>query len=160
MEGGHRVEPPRRIAERQEICMSAILGRRRRFVRCIIMPMFHRVARLMLEVLAVLALVVVAGVALMAWRFSQGPVSVGFLKPLLDSAVEEAVPGYQVELADTVLVWAGWDHGVDVRARDMKILGPRGGRVAEFDEATIRLSGRALIRGQIAPASITVNATS
>jgi hypothetical protein len=104
----------------------------------------------------VLALVVVAGVALAGWRFTQGPISVGFLKPLLDTAVEEAMPGYQVELADTVLVWAGWDHGVDVRARDMKILGPRGGRVAEFAEATIRLSGRSLVRGQIAPASVHV----
>lgn len=118
--------------------------------------MFHRIARLVLEGLAVLALVAVAAVALGAWRFSQGPVSVGFLKPLLDGAVEEAMPGYQVELADTILVWAGWDHGVDIRARGLRILGPHGTRVAEFEEATIRLSGRALLRGQIAPAAIEI----
>jgi hypothetical protein len=120
------------------------------------MRMFHRIARLVLEGLAVLALVAVAAVALGAWRFSQGPVSVSFLKPLLDGAVEEAMPGYQVELADTVLVWAGWDHGVDIRARGLRILGPRGNRFAEFEEATIRLSGRALLRGRIAPAAIGV----
>jgi hypothetical protein len=118
--------------------------------------MFHRIARLVLEGLAVLALVAVAAAALGAWRFSQGPVSVSFLKPLLDGAVEEAMPGYQVELADTVLVWAGWDHGVDIRARGLRIFGPRGTRFAEFEEATIRLSGRALLRGRIAPAAIGV----
>ena len=35
-----------------------------------------------------LALVLVAGIALAAWRLSQGPVSVGFLSPLLDKAIE------------------------------------------------------------------------
>ncbi len=120
-------------------------------------PMFHRFARLLLEGLAVLALVLVAGIALGAWRLSQGPVSVGFLSPLLDKAIEDAMPGYAIEFEDTVLVWAGWDHGFDVRMRDLAVFGPAGSKVAEFSEATVRLSGRALVRGRVEPSHILVD---
>ncbi len=119
--------------------------------------MFHRFARHLLEGLAVLALVLVAGIALAAWRLSQGPVSVGFLSPLLDKAIEDAVPGYAIDFADTVLVWAGWDQGFDVRVRDLAVFGPRGAKVAEFNEATVRLSGSALVRGRVEPSHILVS---
>lgn len=118
--------------------------------------MFHRVARVVLEGIVVLAFAAVAAVALGAWRLSDGPVSVGFLRPLLDQAVEDMLPGYQVELDDVQVAWAGWERGLDIRALGLRIDGPRGGKVAEFAEAWISLSGDALLRGRIAPARIRV----
>ncbi|MFM8681444.1 MAG: AsmA-like C-terminal domain-containing protein [Alphaproteobacteria bacterium] len=118
--------------------------------------MFHRVALFVLEGLIVLAFAAIAAAGLGAWRLSDGPVSMGFLRPLLDQAVEEALPGYAVELEDVQLAWAGWERGLDVRAIGLRIDGPRGGKVAEFAEASISLSSEALLRGRIAPARIKV----
>ena len=121
-----------------------------------IMSMFHRVALVILEGLVVLAFAAVAAAGLGAWRLSDGPISVGFLRPLLDQAVEEMLPGYEVELEDVQVAWAGWERGLDIRAVGLRIDGPRGGKVVEFAEASIALSGEALLRGRIAPARIRV----
>ncbi|MBM3525120.1 MAG: hypothetical protein FJX57_19410, partial [Alphaproteobacteria bacterium] len=82
--------------------------------------MFHRVARHLLEALALLVVVLVAGAGLLAMRLSQGPMSVAFLSPVIDAAIEEALPGYTVEFADTVIAWGGIEHGIDVRVRDFR----------------------------------------
>ncbi|MBM3478926.1 MAG: hypothetical protein FJX69_06880 [Alphaproteobacteria bacterium] len=118
--------------------------------------MFHRVALVILEGLVVLAFAAIAAAGLGAWRLSDGPISVGFLRPLLDQAVEESLPGYAVELEDVQVVWAGWERGLDIRAVGLRIESLRGGRVGEFAEAWISLSGEALLRGRIAPARIRV----
>ena len=125
-----------------------------------LVAMFHRVALVVLEGLVVLAFAAVAAAGLGAWRLSDGPVSVGFLRPFLDQAVEESLPGYAVELADVQLAWAGWERGLDIRAVGLRIDGPRGGKVAEFAEAWISLSSEALMRGRIAPARIRVSGPS
>jgi hypothetical protein len=122
--------------------------------------MFHRVALVVLEGLVVLAFAAIAAAGLGAWRLSDGPVSVVFLRPFLDKAVEESLPGYAVELADVQLAWAGWERGLDIRAVGLRIDGPRGGKVAEFAEAWISLSSEALLRGRIAPARIRVSGPS
>lgn len=119
--------------------------------------MFHRVARHLLEALALLVFALVAIAGLAAWRLSQGPVSVAFLGPLLDSAIEEALPGFSVEFADTIVAWGGLDHGFDVRVRDLKIIGPQGRRLASVAEANIGLAAWPLLRGRVEPAQIVVS---
>ncbi|MBL8697682.1 MAG: AsmA-like C-terminal domain-containing protein [Alphaproteobacteria bacterium] len=124
--------------------------------RCILAGMFHRFARHLLEALAVLVFVLVAIAGLAAWRLSQGPVSVAFLGPVLDSAIEKALPGHAVEFADTIVAWGGVDHGFDIRVRDLRIIGPQGRRLASVAEATIGLAAWPLLRGRVEPARIVV----
>lgn len=122
--------------------------------------MFHRIARHLLEALALLVFVLVAGTGVLALRLSQGPMSVAFLSPVLDAAIEDALPGYAVEFADTVIAWGGIEHGIDVRVRDFRIVSPQGRRLASVGEATIGIAGWPLLRGHIEPARIAVSGPS
>lgn len=118
--------------------------------------MFHRVARHVLEALAVLLLVLVAGAGLLGMRLAQGPISVAALSPLLDTGIERALPGHSVEFADTVVSWNGFDHGLEVKVHDLRIADPQGRRLASVAEATIRLALWPLLRGHVEPAQIYV----
>ena len=119
--------------------------------------MFHRVARVVLEGLVVLAMASVVGVALAAWRFAQGPVALDALLPHIEPAVERALPGYLIGVDGAELAWRGWQRGLDLRLTGLRIDGADGTRIARFAEATVRLSRTALLRGRIAPTALMVD---
>ncbi|MCW8952203.1 MAG: hypothetical protein OQK23_05790, partial [Rhodospirillales bacterium] len=49
---------------------------------------------------------VVLGV--IAWRLSTGPISLGFMNPYVETALSSKSDAVKVEIADTILTWAGW----------------------------------------------------
>ena len=53
-----------------------------------------------------------------------------------------------------VLVWAGWERAVDLRASDVQAIAPDGGVVAALPDIAIRLSLTELARGQIRPTEV------
>ena len=120
--------------------------------------MFHSVARVVLEGVAVLAMALVAVVALGIWRLSQGPVPLEVLLPYVTDAVERSLPGYGVQLARAEIAWGGWERGLDLRVGGLGIDGPGGTRIADLSEATLRLSRDALLRGRIAPTALVLEA--
>jgi hypothetical protein len=87
---------------------------------------------------------------------SQGPVSVGFLTPYLQEALRDA--GFEVEIADAVLAWRGFDDGLDIRLTDARLRG-KGTNAAQIQLPALhlRLSGRALFRGELRPASLEID---
>jgi hypothetical protein len=114
-----------------------------------------RSTKLFLEVLA--SLVVITGIAgaVLAWRLSQGPVSLGFLTPAVESAIN-ATTATKIDIGDTVLAWREARRTLDLRVVGVTIFGPDGGRVAQLPEVAVSLSGRALLRGMIAPTRLDV----
>jgi uncharacterized protein YhdP len=119
--------------------------------------MFHRAARILLEAVAVLIVLAIAAAGLAAWRLSQGPVSVAALTSLIDHALEDALPGYLVDLEDTVLVWGGWERGIDVRVRGARLLTPQGKMIVEVPEASVRLSAASLLRARVDASRVEVH---
>jgi Protein of unknown function/AsmA-like C-terminal region len=114
-----------------------------------------RSTKLFLEILA--SLVIITGIAgaVLAWRLSQGPISLGFLTPAVESAIN-AGAGTQVDIGDTVLVWREARRTLDVRAIGVTVHGADGRRLAQLPEVAISLSARALLRGMIAPTRLDV----
>jgi len=118
--------------------------------------MMSRVTRIFLRVVGGL----IAGLAVCAvglvGLFWSGPVSVGFLKPYIEQAAGHAGAGFTVTLDDTILTWAGWDRGIDIRALGVRVATPEGITAAEMPELAVSLSPRALSQGALAPSRIDI----
>ncbi len=106
--------------------------------------------RILLHILAAVfgSLVILSGVA--AWRLSSGPVSIGFLAPYAQESFAERHPGYELEIDDVILTWAGWEDALDILVYDTRIFDPAGAVLGTIPEASVVLSSRALLAGDIA----------
>ena len=91
-----------------------------------------------------------------AWRLSSGPVSLAFLSPYIEDALNADRQAFRIRLDDTILTWAGWERTLDIRALNVRAIGPDGRLIASAPELSLSLSTRALMRGMLAPASIDV----
>ena len=91
---------------------------------------------------------------LAAWQLSSGPISLAFLSPYIENAVNTGHKNFKLSLEDTILTWAGWQRTLDIRVINVKALRPDGSLIGSVPEVSFSLSGRALIGGLIAPSSI------
>ncbi|MBM3572927.1 MAG: hypothetical protein FJX52_11325, partial [Alphaproteobacteria bacterium] len=102
----------------------------------------------------------IAGVALLAgiaaWRLSAGPISLDFLRPYVERALSGDDGEITVEVARAELAWQGADHALVVRAGDVRARAADGRVVATVPALSVRVSGRALLRGLVAPTEISV----
>lgn len=101
-------------------------------------------------VFAGLALVVLV----LAWKLSQGPISIPQLTPFIVEGVSKNTRGLSVRIKDTILSWEGWERNLDIRVLGVNIFTRDGRRVASIPEIALSLSGQALITGVVAPNSL------
>jgi hypothetical protein len=101
-----------------------------------------------------LGFAVFAGV--LVWRLTTGPISLAFLTPYFESALKTGDNQFDVKLEDTILTWAGWDQSLDIRLRGAKAFDADGKVIAEIPELAVSLSGAALMKGELAPRSLTI----
>ncbi|MCW0182841.1 MAG: DUF3971 domain-containing protein [Zavarzinia sp.] len=97
----------------------------------------------------------IAGVAI-GLRLSIGPISLGFLSPLIESAFEGNTAGLKVSVGDTILTWSGADNDVALQVVGIEARGQDGTLIARLPSAGIDLSLRALLVGQLAPTGVTL----
>ncbi|HYD29324.1 MAG TPA: AsmA-like C-terminal region-containing protein [Azospirillaceae bacterium] len=111
----------------------------------------RRGVRVALEVLAagVAGLGVLAGV--LAWRLEQGPITVDFLTPVIESALNAPDGRVRVSIGATMLRWGGFEHPLELRARGVRALGEEGRPIASVPELGLGFSARALLKGQVLP---------
>ena len=95
-------------------------------------------------------------VAVLAFRLSQGPVSVNFLSRYVVEAIEGIDPGIHVAIGDTVLIWSTSGETLQLRARGVHVHGPDGEDRASVPELSIALSIPALFHGLVAPSSLEI----
>jgi len=93
---------------------------------------------------------------LAAWQLSKGPISLGFLSPYIENAVNSSQQDFKLRMKDTILTWAGWDRTLDIRVIDAQILNADNTMIGSVPEASFSLSGKALLRGDIAPRAIEI----
>jgi hypothetical protein len=93
-------------------------------------------------------------VVLLAWRLSAGPISLAFMTPSIESALNAPHRSFQVRLEDTILAWAGWDRALDIRVVNVRAIGSLGNVIAAIPELSLSISAKALLHGVIAPRSI------
>ncbi len=111
-------------------------------------------ARIALQALGALFGVLAILFGLAAWRLSTGPISLGFLSPYIQEALEGEGLSYHFEFKDTVLVWPGWGEALEVHLTDLRVADASGTTLAAVPAASLGLSGVALLSGTIAPTSI------
>lgn len=116
--------------------------------------MFRRSSRILLLFLAA----VIMGLALVAgglvWKLGRGPISLGFLTPVIEQALATGDESSRIRLHDTVLTWEGKDQALDIRAVGLELVDQAGRVQASVPQMSVRFSSRALLRGLIAPASL------
>lgn len=115
-----------------------------------------RSTKLFLEVLATLIVLTAIAGAVLAWRLSQGPISLGFITPTVEGVINSGLSGTQIDLEDVVVAWREARRTLDVRAIGVNVLRPDGSRIAQLPEVSVSLSGRGLLHGLIAPTRLEV----
>ena len=110
--------------------------------------------RLLLSFFAALIAVLSIVLAAAALRLSYGPISAEFLSPYLREALSEGVGAFTVEFEEPTLGWPAWNRAFEIRARGVRVLTPAGVSLVSAPEISIGLSGRALMRGFVAPTRV------
>ena len=80
--------------------------------------------------------------------------SLSLLAPYLEQALGAADEDFTVRFSDTILSWVPGERALEVKATGVDLIAASGERVTRLPEILLALSGRALMRGIIAPASI------
>ena len=88
--------------------------------------MIRRTARFAVHAMAALVAASTIVLAVFAWRLSGGPVSLAFLTPYVQDALEQTDAPYEVEFSDTILTWAGWERALDIRILDVRAVAADG----------------------------------
>jgi hypothetical protein len=86
-----------------------------------------------------------AGIA--AMRLSRGPISLGFVKPQLESIISSELGPNEFHMRDAQLVWG--DGGLEVVVVDLRITEPNGSLLMQAPRAVVGLSGAAALRGRL-----------
>ena len=95
--------------------------------------MIKRTFRILAYLLGGLTAVLAVCVALVAWRLSQGPVSLAFLTPTVERILSDPRQPFAIRLGDTVLTWAGWERALDIRFVDVSAIGSDGAVIEARD---------------------------
>lgn len=80
---------------------------------------------------------------------SRGPISVSALNPMIEDALNSAESPYRIRVADTQIVWSGWDRALDVIATDVTVAEPERKPLAVLPEVSVGLSFKALLAGTV-----------
>ncbi len=94
--------------------------------------------------------------AVLAWRLSSGPISLAFLTPHIESALNAGIQPLKITLGDTILTWAGWERTLDIRVLGVRVAGTDGVDLARVPEISVSFSAEALLYGLIAPRRIEI----
>ena len=91
-----------------------------------------------------------------AWRLTQGPMSISFLSPYLTEALAYAIPGYDIEIDDTVIGWTERRRTLDVHAVNVRLRDKQGRAVLAVPEVSIGVSVTGLLEGALQPTRIEI----
>lgn len=116
--------------------------------------MIWRTFRGLVQLLGAMGAGFVIIVVLLAWRLSSGPISIDFLTPYIEQALNRRESSFRFALDHTILAWAGWQRAFDVRVVNVRAMRADGSIIARVPELSLAVSARALLRGQVAPSRI------
>lgn len=119
------------------------------------MPRIRIIARFLGGLaLGVSVTLLVAFNILLAW-VATGPRSLDVVTPYIENALSGA-DKYAVSIGESWLVWDGWQHPIDFRLRNVKVMTSERHTYYRFPEISLGLDLLALMTGQVLPTSLTI----
>ena len=118
--------------------------------------MLKRILRNFVKLAVVVGLGLAVLFAALLWRLTSGPMSLSYLTPYFEEAFIVSDKNFRVKLQDTILTWVGREKNLGIKLLGIKAITTDGSVVAKIPELAITVSGVALLRGQLAPQSITI----
>ncbi len=117
-------------------------------------PLIWRTFRRIIQLLGGLGAGLAIIMVLLAWKLSSGPISLTFLSPYIETALNPDPRSFRIRLDNTILTWAGWERTLDIRVVNVRVFGPNDAVVASIPELSLSLSAQALMQGILTPRSI------
>lgn len=112
--------------------------------------MIRRSTLILFEILVGTLVTLGFGVAFMAWRLSQGPITLVPVKRQIESQLSEARGGRPVRIDRVELAWSPEDRGLELKARGVKALSADGRLLTESRAVDIGVSLPHLAFGRLA----------
>jgi len=111
---------------------------------------------ILVRALLVLLGLIVATVAIVGIRLFMGPISLGFIKPPIERALADSLPGYSATIEDFILTWSGWDNGLDFQVIEFSLKDSQGTEIARLPRVAVEFETAGLLEGRLAPDSLTI----
>ncbi|WP_426957810.1 DUF3971 domain-containing protein [Muricoccus radiodurans] len=112
----------------------------------------------LLRLVMVVFIVAAVGVTALAWRLSEGPLSLAPVTKALESWARSRAPGLDLRIGEASVAWAGWHDGapqpVTIRLNGLRAHDAAGSVRAALTSAEVSLSVPRLLRFQVAPTRI------
>ncbi|MDE2005530.1 MAG: hypothetical protein KGI51_03090, partial [Rhodospirillales bacterium] len=107
------------------------------------------------------ALIGGVGAGALAWRLARGPLDLPWLAARIAAAADPALAPARLRIGRAELAWEGFNSGmaapIDLRLRDMAVLGANGVAQAAVPRAAVTLSIPALLRLRLAPRDVVLS---
>jgi len=107
-----------------------------------------------LRVAALAAALVLVLSGLFAWRAMNGPVSLGFLAPQIESMINAGLTGVKIRFDDSVIAWSEGRKLAHLQFVGVRIVDENEGVIARVPKANVTLSGPSLLQGKAAPTTV------
>lgn len=111
-------------------------------------------ARILARVLIFVALAGVLGFAALYAKLAHSPISMSFLVPPIENAVNRTLSGLHFDIGDAVLRRSDKGYGVEFRLTAVRLVEDGGGPIVESPFASANVSLRALLTGHMAAGRI------
>ncbi len=110
----------------------------------------------LMELVAIGALLLVAAMSMLVWRLMSGPVDMGFAKSYIQEALRIPEQGLTPTVDDIVLSWPDLNGPILLGFKNAKIYDKDGKAIVAVDEAALSLSKAGLLIGRISPVALIV----
>ncbi len=117
----------------------------------------HGAVKYLLCVLEATLLVALLGAGMLAWRLSQGPVTIDVIAPYVANVLESLNPGFRFRIEHAEFRWQDFEGQPQLVVRDVRVLDPAGSVVAGLPSLSTYLSVPALVKGHVAPERISLS---
>ncbi len=112
--------------------------------------------RLFLELVGTLAALLLIATGVLLWRLSVGPITVPFVTPLLEAALQDSTSGMSIDVGETSLDWSASTRSIQLRVLETRVLASDGAEIVHIPEAWLSLSIDRLLHGEIQPEALRV----
>ena len=116
--------------------------------------MVHGAVHTLFRTLAACLTLLLCGIAILAWRLSDGPVTMDFLASYISEAISNEREGILFQVQGASLAWGGMQSTPNITVRDVVAVDLDGTVIASFPEMLVRLSMASILEGSPAPEEI------